>query len=317
MKHIIHVLIIWTLVIIQLHGSIYSSKDEYYGKWENSLVWLTSIPNVALTNNEIITINGTVNVSSGLIFKNNGSLIIEAGDTLLINGNLELGTNVLLTLKMNAVLIVNGNITTNNNLTVNSGGLLFVNGNFITGNGATIDLSSDNFYITGSNNLDDEVFSGTYSNIGSLDDFKIDHDILFNWIETNFSISLPIKLLYINAKLNNEYIIINWKTAIEINNDYFIIECSEDGITWIDIGLINSKGNSAYIQSYEFDYIHIKKNLMLYFRLSQIDYNGNLESFNIISFNYITNKCSYEYYDILGRRINDNVNNAYNICISR
>jgi glycine cleavage system H lipoate-binding protein len=43
---------------------------------------------------------------------------------------------------------------------------------------------------------------------------------------TDFASNLPIELTYFDAYFSNESVIVNWQTASETNNDYFIVERS-------------------------------------------------------------------------------------------
>lgn len=63
---------------------------------------------------------------------------------------------------------------------------------------------------------------------------------------------LPVNFLDITASQKSTRVLVEWKTAFEINNRYFEIERSTDGISWTVIGRVDSKGNSQQVQSYNF-----------------------------------------------------------------
>jgi len=85
---------------------------------------------------------------------------------------------------------------------------------------------------------------------------------------------LSIELLSFDiTKIENNQANLKWSTAIEINNDYFDIQRSSDGINFENIGKVLGSGNSNMIKHYKF----IDKephNGMNYYRLKQVDYNG-------------------------------------------
>jgi hypothetical protein len=62
---------------------------------------------------------------------------------------------------------------------------------------------------------------------------------------------LPIVLLEFNAIKNNENVDLNWSTLSEVNNDFFTVVKTRDGINFEEIGKINSNGNSSSIKNYE------------------------------------------------------------------
>ena len=113
--------------------------------------------------------------------------------------------------------------------------------------------------------------------------------------------SLPVELLSFTAKRQNDLIVLNWTTASEINNDYFTIEKSYDMESWNNVSFIKGAGNSNELVNYEITDIENKE---VYYRLSQTDFDGKTETFNIISVgNTAEYKVSVDMYDISGRRL--------------
>jgi hypothetical protein len=97
--------------------------------------------------------------------------------------------------------------------------------------------------------------------------------------------ALPVSLMDLKAEKHNNSIILSWATSSEINNDYFSIEKSEDGIHFSYIGKVNGHGNSSIIQQYYFsDYSPY--NGLSYYRIKQVDYNGNTSYSNAIPVNF-------------------------------
>lgn len=93
--------------------------------------------------------------------------------------------------------------------------------------------------------------------------------------------TLPIELIDFSATLQlKNSVRLSWRTAAEINNDYFTIERSKDAINWEIINQINGAGNSSEIN----EYTVIDDNPYsgtTYYRLKQTDFNGSF-SYSLI-----------------------------------
>jgi len=77
-------------------------------------------------------------------------------------------------------------------------------------------------------------------------------------------------------------VLLNWSTASENNNDYFVVEHCIDEITFHEIGRVDGEGNSTVIHSY--DYLHISPNEgNNYYRLKQVDFEETFTYSDIIS----------------------------------
>ena len=84
---------------------------------------------------------------------------------------------------------------------------------------------------------------------------------------------LPVELLSFTTVSTGDVVILNWKTASEINNDYFAIEKSMDGINWDFVIQIAGAGNSDNQLSYtHIDYEGCQG--YCYYRLTQVDFDG-------------------------------------------
>jgi len=128
---------------------------------------------------------------------------------------------------------------------------------------------------------------------------------------TDFQIScnvvLPIELLSFTGKQNKYHNDIEWITTSEINNDYFILERSNDGENWEKIYFIHGAGNSNQNIKYDFKDYNFKNDIN-YYRLTQFDFDGvGRESF-VISVNNNNNEkrlIKTTIYDYMGRIINE------------
>lgn len=84
---------------------------------------------------------------------------------------------------------------------------------------------------------------------------------------------LPTEMLSFSAMPESEDVHINWRTASEINNAYFIVEHSTDKNEWIEIGQVEGHGTSDLMNDYEF-YDRFPSPGLNYYRLKQFDYDG-------------------------------------------
>lgn len=103
------------------------------------------------------------------------------------------------------------------------------------------------------------------------------------WTLTDFTSPLPIKLLSFAANCRDGKALIQWSTASEINNDFFTIEKTYDGIHFEFVAKVKGAGNSNTVLNYS----HIDHNPgsgKVYYRLSQTDFDGTTEVFDLISF---------------------------------
>jgi len=99
------------------------------------------------------------------------------------------------------------------------------------------------------------------------------------------NIPLPIQLLNFTAIANNGAIEIKWITASEINNDYYTVEKSIDGLYFETLAIIPSFGNSNQIQNYSAMDIDPCLGIS-YYRLKQTDFNEDYKYSKIISINF-------------------------------
>lgn len=102
-----------------------------------------------------------------------------------------------------------------------------------------------------------------------------------DWFEISCISSLPIELIDLHGKNIGDVNNIYWTTASEINNDYFSIERSSDGITFDEIERVDGAGNSTTIINYSIQDSEYKDGIN-YYRLKQTDFNGDFEYSKVI-----------------------------------
>lgn len=95
--------------------------------------------------------------------------------------------------------------------------------------------------------------------------------------------TLPVSFGEISVKKSGANAELNWITLNEINNDYFLVERSEDGINFKSAGKVFGKGGSASQQFYNYlDPINSSAKV-IYYRLKQFDLDGKTFFSNTVS----------------------------------
>lgn len=179
-----------------------------------------------------------------------------------------------------------------------SNGILYVGGTFTTAGGSSANRIAQwngttwSAMAAGMNNRVDAIT--TYNNYvyaGGL--FTTADGNAATYIAKWDQVLLPIELLSFDATLQSDKTVLcEWETATEINNDYFTIEKTTDGITFELVAQVDGAGNSnvpLYYNTPDDDpYQGIS-----YYRLKQTDFNGdfsysdlrpiNLEGVDIIN----------------------------------
>ena len=119
-------------------------------------------------------------------------------------------------------------------------------------------------------------------------------------LRVTLSTPLPVELISFSGNIINEETRLKWETATEINNSGFEIYSSNDGENWNYVSFVSGNGNSTQLNRYNFTDSY---NSGKYYRLKQIDYNGQFEFSDIItvSSNNESN-IKIEYYSLTGER---------------
>jgi len=118
--------------------------------------------------------------------------------------------------------------------------------------------------------------------------------------------ALPIELISFfvtNQGRTNDII---WMSASEINNDYYTLENSIDGYTWNIITTISGAGNSNSPLVYSYEDNNYTDTLN-YYRLTQTDYDGVSEIFEIISIDNNVDKTKLiKTLNLMGQEVDSN-----------
>ncbi len=239
--------------------------------------------NGSITANDDFTITGNLTWSAN---SNNASIVsngifIVGGDLVLENNA---GSNINIDIGSGGVLIVQGDLTVANSalngIAVTSGGTLIVGGDFDLGSGSNI-VNNGSMY--GGSTSGSASITGAGGGVGDLADLLADDPTLCGLTST-CAVALPVTLLTFEAFRVEDGVEVSWATATEENNEYFTIERSIDGRLFERIATIEGAGNSNSELHYtHFDPITADFNGFVYYRLTQTDYDGTSETFDIVA----------------------------------
>jgi type IX secretion system substrate protein len=88
--------------------------------------------------------------------------------------------------------------------------------------------------------------------------------------------SLPVEWVDFHGYSKEQNNVLKWTTTSEINNDRFIIEKSHDGFEFSILGQIQGNGNFNGLSHYSFTDESVSQEIN-YYRIKQIDFDGNFE----------------------------------------
>jgi len=95
--------------------------------------------------------------------------------------------------------------------------------------------------------------------------------------------SLPVSYLEYQGKQNGDHNLITWKTTNEVNNSHFDIERQFGASQFTKIGRLEGFGTTSSTKDYQFEDYDISKPGVYYYRLRQVDYNGNEDLSGVIA----------------------------------
>jgi hypothetical protein len=173
-------------------------------------------------------------------------------------------------------------VTVNINSPVYSGMVVIINGILIFDVGQKINICPGAFMISATGILDGgnpgskinicgtTVWNGPGPGYGPL-----------SWS----SWPLPIELTSFEGKSNDNSISISWTTQTEMNNDYFTLERSTNGASFEEIARVDGNGSTIEHHDYSFTDLNPSRGTN-YYRLKQTDFNGQSETFHLISIEF-------------------------------
>jgi hypothetical protein len=97
----------------------------------------------------------------------------------------------------------------------------------------------------------------------------------------------PVTLVTFEASPDNMDVILDWSTVAEINNKEFIVMRSTDGVHYDSIGMVPGSGNNMGLRNYKFKDLNAGDNTNeLYYKLVQVDYNGDKKPSKVASVDF-------------------------------
>lgn len=93
-------------------------------------------------------------------------------------------------------------------------------------------------------------------------------------------LSMPVDLVSWSATAEEKAVKLAWKTASETETQDFVVERSQDGVTFSPVGVIPAAGNSAAA----LEYVYMDEQPLVgasYYRLRQRDFDGSEELFSV------------------------------------
>lgn len=261
-------------------GATFSSLPTgVSGSWNSNVVTITGTPSVSGTFNYVVTLTGGC-----------GSVT------------------------SNGTITVNPTVVTISSITGNS--------NIIAGTTENYSIPSDPNATTYQWDYRESSTSSWVTNVSSTNSVSVtwpttttDGEVLVtvynscNTVNKNLLITvngvLPVEMLYFYLNVYPSFNYLIWSTASELNSDYFQIERSIDGIEWKSVGIKLASGNSNSKIDYNFsDYF--EDFVIHYYRLKQVDYNGQFKIYDIISADNLKSfKKIVRYVNILGQEIDE------------
>ena len=155
---------------------------------------------------------------------------------------------------------------------------------------------SNNVYwkVTGAVNINDySVFHGTSINDGALN--LATGDSIYGRAFTILGalnstaiiaispkvtcVPLPVSWLYFRGKQVKTNALLEWATSAEINNKYFTIEKSKDGVMFENIATVNTTTGNA---KRDYSFLDVNPYALGYYRISQTDFDGRRSYYKTI-----------------------------------
>lgn len=101
-------------------------------------------------------------------------------------------------------------------------------------------------------------------------------------LSASIFVALPVSLLWLRAQPGAGGVNLDWATATETENDYFLIQRGPDGQAFSDIGRVAGAGNSSAVRTYRFtDPQPLSGHA--YYRLKQVDLDEKFSYSQVVS----------------------------------
>ena len=282
-----------------------------------SLTWSNSFSNTAniiVESGGTLTITGNVsNIPDKASIRVYGNLVLNGGMTLsgvsagLVienSGKVTIASSQTLNLSASNVLINRGQLYVNGTLSINTTSNMCVEESFIQVN--TLDVTVMNGVTWSGAASTYSVFNVTNTMTNTAGGFTNNSAVKLcndgcttgcgtvgngnTWTNPGSATkstsacarTVPVVWGKIKADKKEGVVSFSWTTIQENNNDYFIIEESNDGENFVEKAKIKGGGNADIPLFYSTTFYSNIEGVN-YFRIKQVDFNGNFEYSNVFS----------------------------------
>lgn len=215
-----------------------------------------------IQNNGSFEVEGITTVEGDLEIQGKGELIVRKDATLNVQGNADWSSDANVLVEEDGEINIDGDLDVGNNSDdIVVDGVINVGEDFKTGNGSEISGSGE-INIDGQVNNDGVVFDIIGSNADCAD----------CTLPNN---ALPVDLVYFSVEQKENSVHLNWETSSELNNDFFLVQRSQDAKDWKTLGLVN--GHSTTLESQYYSFMDELPSGRVFYRLKQVDFNGQYE----------------------------------------
>lgn len=227
-----------------------------------------------------LLINGKLNITASMVVNNNLTITVNSGGRLYVGGSAAINNNTNIIINTGGKIIIGGSTSINNNTTfsVNGGGLFNIGGSATFGNNST-------GIINGAMNVGSNFAMGSNYSLTGTGALKIGGLSCSYWTGSgtcvDASTPLPVEMVAFTGLFAKDIVFLKWTTASELNNHYFEVEKSSDGVLFSPVGKIDGNGTKTGITNYTFSDVNPNESGS-YYRLKQVDFDGKFEYSKII-----------------------------------
>ncbi|MEN7546295.1 hypothetical protein AAG747_00155 [Rapidithrix thailandica] len=257
---------------------------------------------LAITDSYTIT-RGVTNINAGGKIQVNGLMTITSGIAVVnVYGTLDIehltmGGNNTLNVKNTGYITVNQDVDlTNGKITIDEGGFMDVKGDYNTSGGATTTLNGTlnvgqelNFANDSNDITGDGTGSIYYPAISCPAWITNNGHTCEDYLISGVNIStepLPVTYMYFHATLQSPTVLLEWATATEVNNAYFVIERAGFEGHFVKLAKIPGGGTTSSLQKYQWrDDAPLSGRS--YYRIRQVDFDGQNAYTPVVTMNTV------------------------------
>lgn len=228
---------------------------------------------------------GGLNSPFCIIFRNSDVLVTGSGSDAAhrydLSGNYLNNLITGINFPQQIIELSNGNLAVAVFSTPSGLGIYDTNGtqlNFFTqvsGLRGVYQLPSGNYLVTNASGLH-EIDGANGNLIRTI--YSATNMQYISYVDYSF---IPVELTSFSASVIGNNIVLNWRTATELNNSGFHIEKSEDNLNFQSVGFVAGFGTTTESKNYTFTDNSFTDGTY-YYRLKQIDFDGTFSYSNVV-----------------------------------